>query len=92
MGRRVTLAQLLHHTGGVPDYVGLLKAQGYRYRDTTTQGQALQALTTVAALDFPPGTRFEYSNSNYLLLGEVVGRVSGNPFPEFLNAADLSAA
>lgn len=83
----VTLAQLLHHTGGVPDYVGLLKAQGYRYRDTTTQEQALQALTTVSELEFPPGTRFEYSNSNYLLLGEVVGRVSAGPLPQFLSTA-----
>jgi CubicO group peptidase (beta-lactamase class C family) len=82
----VTLAQLMHHTSGIPDYVGLLKAQGYRYRDTTTQEQALQALNGVSELEFPPGTRFDYSNSNYLLLGEIVRRVSAEQLPQFLSA------
>lgn len=82
----VTLTQLMHHTSGIPDYVGLLKAQGYQYSDPTTQDQALQALTTVSELEFQPGTLFEYSNSNYLLLGEIVRRVSAQPLPQFLSA------
>ena len=76
----------MHHTSGIPDYTGLLEGEGYQISDRTTQAQALQSLTTVTALDFPPGTRFEYSNSNYLLLGEIVQRVSGEPLPQFLNA------
>lgn len=83
----VTLAQLMHHTSGIPDYVGLLRAKGYPYSDRTTQDQALQTLTTVSELEFQPGTRFEYSNSNYLLLGEVVRRVSAQPLPQFLSTA-----
>jgi CubicO group peptidase (beta-lactamase class C family) len=83
----VTVAQLMHHTSGIPDYTGLLQAQGYSYRDRTTQDQALQALTAVSELEFAPGTKFEYSNSNYLLLGEIVRRVSGEPLPQHLNAA-----
>ncbi len=82
----VTVSQLMHHTSGIPDYTGLLEAEGYQLSDRTTQAQALQALTTVTTLDFPPGTRFEYSNSNYMLLGEIVQRVSGMPLPEFLKA------
>jgi CubicO group peptidase (beta-lactamase class C family) len=82
----VTLAQMMHHVSGIPDYLGLLQAQGYSYGDRTTQEQALQVLTTVPRLEFPPGTRFEYSNSNYLLLADIVGRVSGQPLPQFLRA------
>ena len=82
----VTVSQLMHHTSGIPDYTGLLEAEGYQVSDRTTQAQALQALTTVTTLDFPPGTRFEYSNSNYMLLGEILQRVSGMPLPEFLKA------
>jgi CubicO group peptidase (beta-lactamase class C family) len=82
----VTVAQLMHHTSGIPDYTGLLQAQGYGLRDRTTQEQALQALAGVSALDFAPGTSFEYSDSNYLLLGEIVQRVAGEPLPQHLNA------
>lgn len=40
----VTLNQLMHHTSGIPDYVGLLQEQGFSYADRTTEAQALQAL------------------------------------------------
>ena len=36
------------------------------------------------ALDFEPGTRFSYSNTNYLILGRVVEKVSGKSYEEFL--------
>lgn len=82
----VTVAQLMHHTSGIPDYIGLLRAEGYQYGDRTTQDQALKALASAPNLEFEPGTKYEYSNSNYLLLGEIVSRVSGEPLPEFLSA------
>jgi CubicO group peptidase (beta-lactamase class C family) len=81
----VTVAQLMHQTSGIPDYVNLLQDQGYQYSDRTTQADALRALATAAKLEFEPGARFEYSNSNYLLLGEVVGQVAGVPLPRYLD-------
>ncbi len=82
----VTVAELMHQTSGIPDYIGLLEDEGYQYSDRTTQEQALQALANVPQLQFEPGARFDYSNSNYLLLGEIVQRVSGQPLPAFLSA------
>jgi CubicO group peptidase (beta-lactamase class C family) len=82
---RVTIVEMMHHTSGIPDYVGLLQDQGYQYSDRTTETDALQALAGATELTFNPGTRYEYSNSNYLLLGEVVHRVSGQPLPDFLS-------
>ncbi|KQH78573.1 hypothetical protein AO501_26005 [Mycobacterium gordonae] len=82
----VTLAQLMHHTSGIPDYVGLLQEQGFSYADRTTEAQALQALAGAPELVFKPGARFEYSNSNYLLLGEIVHRLSGKPLPDYLSS------
>jgi CubicO group peptidase (beta-lactamase class C family) len=82
----VNVAQLMHQTSGIPDYIGLLQDQGYRYSDRTTQAQALQELANVPELQFEPGARFDYSNSNYLLLGEIVQRVSGQQLPAFLSA------
>ncbi len=82
----VTVGQLMHQTSGIPDYIGLLEDAGYAYSDPTTQEQAVQALANVPELQFEPGNRFDYSNSNYLLLAEIVQRVSGQPLPAFLSA------
>ncbi|MBW0016188.1 MAG: serine hydrolase [Mycobacterium sp.] len=83
----VSLTQLMHHTSGIPDYTGLLEEHGYRLTDRTTEDEALQAVSGVQGLNFKPGNRFEYSNSNYLLLGEIVHRASGQPLPQYLSAA-----
>ncbi|CQD14554.1 lipoprotein [Mycobacterium lentiflavum] len=80
----VNVGQLMHQTSGIPDYVGLLEAQGYQFGDRTTQDQAVRAVAAMPKLTFAPGSQFEYSNSNYLLLGEIVRRVAREPLPQFL--------
>ena len=80
----VTVGQLMHQTSGIPEYVGPLEAEGLQLADRTTEDQALQALVGVPKLEFQPGSQFEYSNSNYLLLGEIVHRVAREPLPHFL--------
>jgi CubicO group peptidase (beta-lactamase class C family) len=82
----VTITELMHQTSGIPEYEGLLTKQGFQATDRTTEEQALQALMAVPQLNFKPGSQFGYSDSNYLLLGEIVHRVSGEPLPQFLNA------
>ncbi|ORB62548.1 serine hydrolase domain-containing protein [Mycolicibacterium tusciae] len=82
----VTVGQVMHQTSGIPDYIGLLEDAGYQYSDRTTQEQALQILAQVQDLEFEPGDQFEYSNSNYLLLADIVRRVSGQPLPAYLSA------
>lgn len=82
----VTISELMHQTSGIPEYDGLLASRGYLISDHTTQEQALQALAAVPQPMFRPGSRFAYANSNYLLLGEIVHRVSQQPLPEFLSA------
>jgi CubicO group peptidase (beta-lactamase class C family) len=85
-GRTVTIDQLIHQTSGIPDYVGLLYDAGYEDGDRTTNADALKALAKAKELDFKPGTQWEYSNSNYLLLGQVVERASGQSLSDFLRA------
>jgi CubicO group peptidase (beta-lactamase class C family) len=82
----VTITQLIHQTSGIPEYEGLLVKRGFGIGDRTTQDQALQAVAAVPELFFKPGSKFAYSDSNYLLLGEIVHRVSGQPLPQFLGA------
>lgn len=83
--RNITVQELLHHRSGIPDYTALLTSTGINLADGATQQDALRTLRS-ADLDFAPGERFAYSNSNYILLAEVVREVAGVPLPEYLEA------
>ena len=80
----VTLNQMIHHTSGIPDFYGIFDAKGYWRTDHVTQQIIVDELRAVPALEYTPGNHFEYSNSNYVLLAEVVAKVSGVDFPTFL--------
>lgn len=80
--RAVTIRELLGHTSGLWDYEDFVP-------DTlSTQVHdafVLDALRRVDSTYFPPGTRWRYSNTGYVLLGMVVAHVSGESFPRFLH-------
>ncbi|MEO5534495.1 MAG: serine hydrolase domain-containing protein [Pseudolysinimonas sp.] len=80
-GQTITLDQLMHHTSHIPDYWIELDRQGIGFSDAADQTKTVRA---IARTKLTPGTGYEYSNSNYVLLAEVVGRVSGQPLPQFL--------
>ena len=80
----VTLDQIIHQVTGIPDYINLFDAKGYSRTDHVTQQMIVDELRAVPALEYTPGDHFEYSNSNYVLLAEVVAKVSGVDFPTFL--------
>lgn len=73
----VTVDQLLHHTSGVRDYFELLALTGWRYEDYFNNDMVVSFLSRQRDLNFEPGAEFLYSNSNYVLLAEIVKRVSG---------------
>jgi CubicO group peptidase (beta-lactamase class C family) len=81
-GGLVTLEQLLTHTSGVPNYTAKRSYwEGIR-RDVTPA--ELIALFKDEPLDFPPGSRFAYSNSNYVLLGAILEKLTGKPYGELV--------
>lgn len=85
-GVKVSVRQMLHHTSGIMDDYELLKLAGWVYGDAVSEHDALWALTRMPKLNFAPGTRESYSDGNYLLLGLVVARVSGQPLGAFLQS------
>lgn len=74
----VTIDELLTHTSGLADYGDLLPQE---YDEPASQAQAVAAIAR--SEPGPPG-RFEYSNSNYVLLAEVVEAVTGDPLADVL--------
>lgn len=82
------LDQLLAHTSGLPDY-SETPEQGLRsLNDPTRSWTTEEALAFVRGQPrrFEPGTRFEYSNTNYVLLGSRLEDVTGAPFVKTLEA------
>lgn len=80
-GKKVTLDQLMHHTSQIPDYWIKLDAWGFKFTTPATQADALKA---IAASRLDDETGYVYSNSNYILLAEVVTKASGVPYAQFV--------
>src|SRR5215469_15434726 len=83
-GDRVTLRHLLDQESGVEDFrLGAI--------DTSTRISHDQVISRLAKTDllFPPGSRYEYSNSNYYLLGLVIEKASGKTYQSFLDSRVL---
>jgi len=82
-GKRVTIRHLLHHVGGLRDYIGILELEGHPEEDLTTEPETLEALARQKGPIFAPGDRYEYSNTGYFLLGQIVRRASGKSLRDF---------
>jgi len=82
-GTPITLRHLLSHTSGLRNQWTLLVLAGERNGDVVTQADVLRLLENQTELNFPPGEKFEYCNSGYTLLAEVVAQVSGKSFAGF---------
>jgi CubicO group peptidase (beta-lactamase class C family) len=79
----VTLRHLIHHTGGLRDYMDLLLLGGRTTEEGATQHETVQLLARQKAANTAPGTEYAYSNSGYVLLATVVERVSGVSMKQF---------
>ena len=89
-GAPITIRQLLHHTSGLLDQWELLQLAGYRYSlDLITDQDVMSLVDRQRELNFPPGSRFLYSNTGYTLLGQIVQRVSGQSLREFTTSRIL---
>lgn len=77
--RGVTVRQLLNHTSGIPSYTGLGEAWHRRWGEEMTP-DTLIALTASTPMWFTPGTRWQYDNTGYILLGMLVEKHTGHPW------------
>jgi D-alanyl-D-alanine carboxypeptidase len=86
--REVTIRQLLSHTSGYQDYWPQDYVPPMMLEPTT--GEAILRRWADKPLDFAPGSRWQYSNTNYVIAGLIVEKVSGKPFFEFLRSRVLA--
>ncbi len=81
----ITIEQLLSHTAGIPNPLPLkwihLAEEHPGFKRDPFFAEVFKAHPK---LDFEPGTKFKYSNLGYVLLGQLVETVSGQPFEEYV--------
>ncbi|MFB9908145.1 serine hydrolase domain-containing protein [Allokutzneria oryzae] len=95
LGREVTVRMLLNHTSGIADHISTifkknedLEANRFRTFDVATMIRDALALPPTGA----PGERFSYSNTNYLLAGRLLTKVTGRDFREYVTREVLVPA
>lgn len=82
-GKIITVRHLLNHTSGIRDDITLSAISGLGYDGMLTQDLALNIIKRQSSLNFNPGEKYSYSNSNFVLLSEIVKAVSGKSFRSF---------
>jgi D-alanyl-D-alanine carboxypeptidase len=78
----VTIRQLLSHTSGYQDYWPQDYVMPMMLQPVTAQ--KILDLWARKPLDFDPGTKWQYSNTNYVIAGVIIEKVSGEPLLQFL--------
>jgi CubicO group peptidase (beta-lactamase class C family) len=84
-GPVITLRQMLHHTSGFRDFLGLISLSGRNVSDLNSQEEILKIIARQRGLNNIPGDEWVYSNTNYFLLGVVVKRATKKSLAEFAN-------
>jgi CubicO group peptidase (beta-lactamase class C family) len=82
-GRPIRLRHLIHHTSGLRDYLSLADLAAFDRGDYHDTGEYLDLVYRQQGLNFRPGAEYRYSNTNYLLLAEVVEAATGSTLREY---------
>ena len=85
-GRKIRVRHLLSHTSGIPEYMGLqpfTSAVGANPR-VIIPARRLIASAAKLPLEFEPGSQAAYSNTNYLVVGEILMRLTGQSLGRLL--------
>ena len=85
---KITVRHLLHHTSGIPIVTYFEDFQTEKYLPKTPE--QIIARFAREPLEFEPGSKWNYSNSGYLLLTQVVEAASGKDYEDFLRSRILN--
>jgi CubicO group peptidase (beta-lactamase class C family) len=81
-GTKISIENLLTHTSGIKSYTNDLKWMSMWRQDMTVQ--QIIDLTKDDPLEFPPGTKWKYDNTGYILLGAIIEKVSGLSYADYI--------
>lgn len=81
-GHKITIEHLLTHTSGIQSYTGMKEFGTISRLDKTPE--ELIAFFKNQPMEFAPGTKWNYNNSGYFLLGYIIEKLSGKTYPEYV--------
>ncbi|PQV46869.1 CubicO group peptidase (beta-lactamase class C family) [Jejuia pallidilutea] len=79
-----TIEQLLNQTSGIPEVDPYFYLADLSFNDLLTQSRVSNIIVNLKELNFKPGEYFEYTNANYILLANIIEKVSEKSFTAFL--------
>ncbi len=82
----VTIKQLLSHRSGLPNYLFFMEEQDKwpKNKSVTNQDVLNFLINYRPPLNFKPGSRFNYCNTNYVLLASIIEKIAGKTFPAYM--------
>jgi len=80
----ITIRQLLNHTSGIPDYLSIANDYIGENETITTEKLIKVYSERKPNVRFKPGDKFEYSNIGYVLLAEIIARISGKSYSAYM--------
>jgi CubicO group peptidase (beta-lactamase class C family) len=84
MGEKITIHHLLTHTSGIPNYTNFPSFRGELSKVPSSPENFIKTFWNLP-LEFEPGSKFNYSNSGYFLLGVIVEKVTGQSYARLLD-------
>lgn len=77
---KITIRQLANHTNGLPNFSEIKKLQGFGDEFKVTNDEAIHTLLGIKNVNFPPGEQYQYNNTGFTLLAEILRRVYKKDF------------
>jgi len=81
-GDSITIHHLLSHTSGIPNYTNMPGVMDNKALKISVED--LMATFKDEPLDFEPGEKYQYSNSNYIVLGAIIEKLSGKAYEDYI--------
>jgi CubicO group peptidase (beta-lactamase class C family) len=84
LGEVVTIKNMLNHTNGFREVFNLMPMTGWKGEDILRRLEVIEILKRQEELQNAPGEEHNYNNSAFILLAEIVERISGEKFPDWM--------
>ncbi len=81
VANKVSVRQLLSHSSGIKEHYAYVDRSQYK---EFSDKDVLTVLSKVDSLNFPPGSRYRYSNAAFCLLAQIIEKISGETYPAYL--------
>lgn len=83
-GDTITIRHLMHHTSGLRSLHALLGLAGWRGDDSRTNEDLFRLMKKQRDLNFPPGEEYLYCNTGYMFMADIIERITGESFADWM--------